>query len=74
METESILIVQPSDALLGANVVNVFGTLFSIMAIPTRMPELLLVGRMVGAAGSGVSFGSLILFLQVSVGKCLGRF
>uniref|UniRef100_A0A915D8G0 Cysteine synthase n=1 Tax=Ditylenchus dipsaci TaxID=166011 RepID=A0A915D8G0_9BILA len=51
-------------ALLLANTVSLVGTLLSVLSISVRCPELLIFGRAVGAAGSGLSFGSLILFLQ----------
>ncbi|KAH7717212.1 Protein F14E5.1 [Aphelenchoides avenae] len=51
-------------ALLSANAVSFAGTVISVIAIPTNVPELLLVGRVVASAASGLSFGALILFLQ----------
>ncbi|KAI1721808.1 sugar transporter domain-containing protein [Ditylenchus destructor] len=52
------------NALLIANSVCLLATFISVASVAFSLPELLIFGRAVGAAGSGVSFGSLILFLQ----------
>lgn len=52
-------------AIIFANSVNFVATISSVIAIFFHMPELLIIGRIMGAAGSGISMNSLILFIQV---------
>lgn len=52
------------NGLLLGNGISLLGTLFVTSGIYFRTPELLIVGRLVSAIGSGLSFGSLILFIQ----------
>jgi hypothetical protein len=54
-----------SDSLCLANIISFIGTLFTVAGVYFWLPELLLLGRIVAAIGSGLSFGSLILFIQV---------
>ncbi|VDK58511.1 unnamed protein product [Anisakis simplex] len=50
--------------LIIANSLGSLGVVISIVAVEVPVPELLLVGRAVSSLGSGMSFGTLILFLQ----------
>ncbi|VDM44205.1 unnamed protein product [Toxocara canis] len=51
-------------ALLIANVLSVIGTVVSTVAVVFPVPELLFIGRIVSSISCGISFGTLILFLQ----------
>ncbi|KHN77665.1 Solute carrier family 2, facilitated glucose transporter member 1 [Toxocara canis] len=51
-------------ALLIANVLSVIGTVVSTVAVVFPVPELLFLGRIVSSISCGISFGTLILFLQ----------
>nr|CAD2145494.1 unnamed protein product [Meloidogyne enterolobii] len=52
------------NSLCLANCISLLGTLITIAAIFLEIPELLIFGRIFAAVGSGLSFGSLILFIQ----------
>uniref|UniRef100_A0A1I7ZFS0 MFS domain-containing protein n=1 Tax=Steinernema glaseri TaxID=37863 RepID=A0A1I7ZFS0_9BILA len=51
-------------ALLIANIVSLLGTIVATVSIPLRWPELLFFSRIFASSSCGLSFGSLILFLQ----------
>ncbi|KAK0396158.1 hypothetical protein QR680_001596 [Steinernema hermaphroditum] len=51
-------------SLLIANIVSLIGTLVATSSIFLRWPELLFFSRIFASSSCGLSFGSLILFLQ----------
>ncbi|TMS35619.1 hypothetical protein L596_002982 [Steinernema carpocapsae] len=51
-------------SLLIANIVSLIGTLVATSSICLRWPELLFFSRIFASSSCGLSFGSLILFLQ----------
>uniref|UniRef100_A0A914QI75 Major facilitator superfamily (MFS) profile domain-containing protein n=1 Tax=Panagrolaimus davidi TaxID=227884 RepID=A0A914QI75_9BILA len=53
-------------SLVLANIVSLIGTILCTAAIAIKMPELLFFGRIVASSSCGVSFITLILFLQVN--------
>lgn len=60
-----LIVIDFLGAILIANIINFFATLISVSAIILHLPELLLVGRIIGAMGSGLAMNSIILFIQV---------
>ncbi|KAK0412841.1 hypothetical protein QR680_006441 [Steinernema hermaphroditum] len=51
-------------SLLLSNIVSLIGTIVATSSIPLRWPELFFFSRVLASASCGVSFGSLIIFLQ----------
>lgn len=56
-----------SGSLIISTIVSLVGAVLNLASILLNIPELFLVGRLIGSMGSGTSFGALILFLQVRV-------
>uniref|UniRef100_A0A1I7ZRX5 MFS domain-containing protein n=1 Tax=Steinernema glaseri TaxID=37863 RepID=A0A1I7ZRX5_9BILA len=52
------------NSLLLSNIVSLVGTAVATTSIPLRWPELFFFSRVLASASCGVSFGSLIIFLQ----------
>ncbi|VDM59571.1 unnamed protein product [Angiostrongylus costaricensis] len=50
--------------LLCSNVIALLGSMLSFLSVTISVPELFFVSRIVASISSGLSFGSLILFLQ----------
>jgi len=51
-------------AIIFANTINLLATFVSVVAILLEFPEMLIAGRIIGAAGSGISMNGLIIFIQ----------
>ncbi|VDL71747.1 unnamed protein product [Nippostrongylus brasiliensis] len=52
------------NTLLGSNVIALVGSALSFLGVTLSIPELFFASRIVSSFSSGLSFGSLILFLQ----------
>ncbi|ETN76379.1 hypothetical protein NECAME_11733, partial [Necator americanus] len=50
--------------LLGSSVIALIGSVLSFLSVTLSVPELFFVSRVVSSMSSGISFGTLILFLQ----------
>ncbi|KAI1723169.1 sugar transporter domain-containing protein [Ditylenchus destructor] len=51
-------------AILLANSINLGATITSVLSIMFHLPEMLIIGRILGAVGSGISMNAIILFIQ----------
>lgn len=54
-----------SETLLFSNVIALIGSVLSFLSVTLSVPELFFASRVVASMSSGISFGALILFLQV---------
>ncbi|CAI4228583.1 unnamed protein product [Auanema sp. JU1783] len=51
-------------SLIISSAISLVGAILNLVSILVKIPELFTIGRLVGSVGSGISFTTLILFLQ----------